>query len=612
VESGNTFTKINDNHYIIAPDKREQYQQLYQSLVADNLKIGAIVHLWHYQEYPGEIPHTESLEATQKTGIYSLLLLLQTFGNQSPDDPVRLLYVASHSQALNSQEPIAYAKATVSGLLKTIPQEMPHWHCRHLDLPLDSLEVNSNRILEELTIDAKDSEVAYRNGERWVSGLEKLNLPELPKQPLPFRTGGTYLISGGLGGIGVEIAKYLLQHYQAKLLLLGRTPLPEKESWETYLQQGGKLAEKITAYQQLQQLGGEVIYQAVDICHLTAVQQVVQQTLSAWHSQLDGVIHLAGLMQERLLRSETQESLAQVLNPKLLGSWVLHQLVEKQPNSLFINFSSINGFFGGTTVGAYAAANSFLDSFSQYQRQKGQLNSYCLAWSMWDEMGMSRGYQMKQLSEAKGYLPVELSQGMSSLLASLCHAPAELMVGLDGSNLNIRRFTTPSDSLQQLTAYFSTNGKGQPDVSLSEPQVWDVVGKPSSCTLVQLPQMPLTETGEIDTELLLESNLGRKTQQRVKPRNEVERQLSQIWQEVLGVSQIGIYDNFFVLGGNSLLATQVVSRIGKAFDNELSLQLLFEYPTIACIAQNLEVMRQVVRDKTTLIYETEEYEAFLL
>ena len=363
IESGETFTKVNDTHYIIDPDHQEHYQQLYQSLVAENLQIGAIVHLWHYDEYPGDISHPEALEVAQKTGIYSLLFILQTFGNQSPDYPVRLLYVASYSQSLNPQEPIAYAQATVPGLLKTIPQEMPHWHCRHLDLPLDSLEINSTRILEELTIDAQDSEVAYRGGERWVSGLEKLNLLELPKQPLPFRTRGTYLISGGLGGIGVEIAKYLLQHYQAQLLLLGRTPLPQKDCWETYLQQGGKVAQKIKAYQQLQQFGGEVIYQAVDICNLTAVQQVVQQTLSAWHTQIDGVIHLAGLMQERLLRSETQESLAQVLHPKLLGTWVLHQLVQQQPHSLFINFSSINGFFGGTTVGAYAAANSFLDSF---------------------------------------------------------------------------------------------------------------------------------------------------------------------------------------------------------------------------------------------------------
>lgn len=106
---------------------------------------------------------------------------------------------------------------------------------------------------------------------------------------------------------------------------------------------------------------------------------------------MDGIIHLAGVPRESLIDSETKSGLATTLRPKVAGTWVLHQLMKDKPDSIFINFSSINGFFGGTTVAAYAAANSFLDAFSDHQRTRSSLQSYCFAWSMWDETGMSRG-----------------------------------------------------------------------------------------------------------------------------------------------------------------------------------------------------------------------------
>ena len=586
IELGETFKKINENHYIIGPDVREDYQQLYQDLGAENLQIGAIIHLWHYDKYTGEITDTETLERAQKTGIYSLLFILQTFGNQKENEPVRLLYVASQSQSLEAKELMAYEKATVPGLLKTIPQENPEWDCRHLDLPQESLEVNSNRILEELTIDAKDSEVAYRDGERWVSGIKKINLPSLPLQPLPFKAGGIYLISGGLGGIGVEIAKYLLENYQAKLLLLGRTPLPERNSWEIYLQQGGKLAEKIKTYQQLQKLGGEVIYQGVDIGHQKAVQDVVQQTLSGWDvQQLDGVIHLAGSYHESLLKDETKQSLATLLNPKVQGAWILYQLVQKQPSTLFLNFSSAIGVFGGVIVGAYASSNSFLENLTYYQRYQGGLHSYCFAWTTWSKTGMSKGYQMKYITRSQGYSDMSISQGMSSMLAGLCRNQPQLIVGLDGSNINIRRFTSTSDSLQQLTAYFTINGKGKPNVSVMDLPVQDAVGKPSSCSVVELPEMPLTKDGDIDIGLLSESNLGRSTQEIVKPGNDTEKKITTIWKEVLQTEKVGIYDNFFELGGKSVLLIQVYGKLQKIFDINLKVVDLLANPTVHSLSE---------------------------
>ncbi|NET65458.1 MAG: amino acid adenylation domain-containing protein [Moorea sp. SIO1G6] len=130
---------------------------------------------------------------------------------------------------------------------------------------------------------------------------------------------------------------------------------------------------------------------------------------------------------------------------------------------------------------------------------------------------------------------------------------------------------------------------------------------------IPLSQLPLTPNGKVDRKALPAPDLAiSASTEFVAPETETQKVLAEIWAEVLGIEQVGIHDNFFDLGGHSLKATQVVSRCRQAFGNELTLQRLLESPTIAGIAKNIEVLRQLPQDKTTLISETEEYERFVL
>ena len=599
VEVGSEFAQLAAHHYRLAPGNPNHYQQLLLSLVTDNIHITQILHLWNYHEY-SEVSSLEALFVAQEKGVYSLLFLVQALAKvQSSQHQVRLLVISSDTQAVSPLDAIAYEKATILGLLKTIPQEMPWLSCCHVDLPPSSdVQWNGERILNELRVLSKEKEVAYRDGQRWVCRLEKADLCVQPNLELPFQQGGMYLLSGGLGGIGIEIAKYLLQHYQAKLLLVGRTPLPERSTWDAYVQQTNTIAEKIKAIQALEQFGGEILYHAVDICDLTQMQLLVAQAQSHWQCQLHGVIHLAGTYHESKLIDETQDSVSATLAPKVLGSWVLHQLLQHQPNSIFINFSSVNGFLGGTNVGAYAAANSFLDSFAQYQKYNTSLQSYCLAWSMWDEIGMSRGYEMKELTRARGYYIITAQQGLYSVLASLHHDQAQLLVGLDSRNRNLRRYMqSESYGIQKLTAYFTTNRNVSSRASFQELMVRDRFGTQSKSEFVQIEEMPLTNTGEIDREQLLTLGTSGRSgdSSRVEPRTEIERQLASIWQQVLRVPVLGIHDNFFELGGHSLLATQLISRVQDVFELELPLRSLFENPTVAELASDIAVAQSQTR-----------------
>lgn len=603
VSPGYDFAKKSPNHFCLTPGNADHYQLLLETIKADNLTIGQILHLWNYQEYDGEIKSIEALEKAQKQGIYSLFFFVQALAKtQVSQDLVQLLFVSSYTQSTQPTDKIAYEKSPVLGVVKTIPQEIPWLNCRHIDLPPDSVQVDGNHILQELQVLSKDQEVAYRNGQRFVAGLEKVKLQDKPKQELPFKPGGMYLISGGLGGVAIEIAKYLIKFFNAKLLLLGRTPLPSTDVVSK------TISDKIKAYQELKQLGA-VVYEAVDICDLQATQQVVEKVKSNWGSQLDGVIHLAGTYHEQMLVDETPQSLAAILRPKVLGAWVLHQVLKKQGKGVFISFSSLASFFGGATISAYAAANNFLESFNQYQRSVGELHSYCFAWTIWRDTGINKGYQRQEITHAQGFYEMSLQQGLYSFLAGLYHDQAQMIVGLDGSNPKIRRFTSEFPGLQKLTAYFTTsNGSAVPE--LSDFIVRDRFTTTVNCDFVQLSQMPLTAKGEINRDLLAR---GMTSIGAIAPRNETERQIAQTWQEVLGIPQIGIHDNFFELGGNSLLAFQVISRLRETFSVELSPNRFFASPTVAGLGESLEALQTVVRKWNVAMDDAEkEYEGGVL
>ena len=597
VYPGKEFQKISSSHYVVNPEIAKDYQLLIESLAADKIIIGQILHLWTYDKYQ-EINNIDSLEKAQAQGIYSLLFLVQALAKvQGTNNYIQLLFISSHIQSIASDDPIAYEKSTVLGLLKTIPQELPKLNCRHIDLPFAEVEKNGFYILQEMQISSKERELAYRNGQRLISRLEQVDFTNTPKSSITFQQEGTYLITGGLGGIGVEVARYLLKHYQAKLLLVGRTPLNSEKH--------------IKLYQELAQLGGEVIYESVDICDLEQLQIIVEKAQFRWGENLDGILHLAGTFHEQQVLEETQENLAAILCPKLLGAWVLHQLAKENQASIFINFSSAHGFFGSTAVGGYAAANSFLDSFTHYQNSPNKLTnkltSYCFSWSMWDDTGMSQGYQMKNLIRAKGSYIMSCSQAISSMLASLHHQQHNLLIGLDGSNQNILRWQSSTFNLQKLTAYFTTN-TGEV-VKLPGLKVQDNFGNVCIYDSVQLPEMPCLENGEVDRARLIKRSNNQENREQIEPRNEIELKIAQCWQQVLKVTLLGIHDNFFELGGNSLLAGQVISRLREDFSLELSLQRLLQTPTIVGLAQTIAAIQTVTQSQNTFTETSlQEYE----
>uniref|UniRef100_A0A2P1CZH3 Type I polyketide synthase n=2 Tax=unclassified Phormidium TaxID=2609805 RepID=A0A2P1CZH3_9CYAN len=590
IEAGVDWEQIDSNHYRIDPKNPEHYQKLLSELTAQNWEINQIFHLWTYDNCPEEITSLESLEQAQITGVYSLLYLIKALAkNQKTYQNLQLLVASSHSQFISPDDQIAYQKTPVIGLIKAIEPEIPNLRTRQIDLTIDEPVVNANLLIQEIQVLSKETEVAYRQGKRWVPRLETVEFSKENHQEITFKPGGMYLISGGLGGVGGEIAKNLLKTYKAKLLLIGRTPITEATS------------PKIAAYQELTQLGGEISYEAVDVCDLPRLQQIIQEAKSRWNCQLDGILHLAGSYQERSLLEESPQTWSTALKAKVSGTWVLNQLIKDNPEAIFINFASVISFLGGATVGAYVAANQFLESFTHYQRTKCGVKSYCFSWSLWDGIGISQDYQRGKLAQTKGYCAISTQQAWYSLLIGLHHNQTHLFVGLDGSNRHIRKYVESTYSLEKLTGYFTAKS----NISLEITSDWvinDRFGRPTTCSLVQLPQMPLTKTGIIDREKLIKGDLNQQTNQAARPLTEIETQIAKIWQEILNLPEISIHDNFFELGGYSILLVQVQSKLEELFPIPLSIVDMFNYPTISTLAK---YCRDVIYNVSTSNQQTE-------
>lgn len=635
VEIGSGFHQVGPTHYQLDPSQREEYQQLFHAIAAKEIQIDEIIHLWTYDQYSGDIATVDTLKMAQQQGVYSLIYLLQALkAIQGDKHSVDLWVVSSHAQAASPATPIAYEKTTLLGFMQTVAQEFPWLRSRHIDLAIEDeslgvdayLLAHTRHLRREFALVTNDVEVAYRRGRRIVPMLEKVDLRKEKRASESIEPGGIYLVTGGLGGIGTVVCLWLLETYQAKLLIIGRTPLPVDGQADPSA--SPQLTERLARYQLLQRSGGEVRYAAVDICDLAGVQAALADVESAWSSSLAGVLHLAGegnleehwaVADQRRIDSLSTETVDAFFQAKVYGTWTLHQLLKERPQAAFIGFSSVNSLFGGASFGAYAAANRFLDGYCHYRHHtsinfRGQLmdpvesvntlmpspevalsrdieqppRTYCFNWSQWDNLGMSQHNPtyVQEAARDQGFMVIPQEQGIYSLVAVLQQNHPQLIVGLDGTTANIQRHRQNQPcNAQALTAYTShanvshTNRDELPALPLV-----DRFGTTVHCSWVEIDEMPRDHRGLIDRDALTQlSGTTQQQREQTLPRTEVEAVLVQICQEVLGVSQVGVHDNFFEMGGDSILMIQVISRARQAGIG-ITPKEIVQNPTIAQLA----------------------------
>ncbi|MCX5661183.1 MAG: amino acid adenylation domain-containing protein [Planctomycetota bacterium] len=575
VEPGADFAAIGPDHYRLNPADAEQHLRLLRELTGQGVAIDLALHAW------GASPVSSiSLDVDLDRDCLSVLFMAQALAAvQGSDGPARLRVVARGAQVVEEAQAVAPHRAAVPAMLKSLALEMPGLDPRHIDLAAHPEPGEAEAVLAELSLTHAEREVALRKGQRFVAGLAKVGMAAKPAGDLPWVRGGHYVITGGLGGIGRSLARWLLAAFDAKVLLLGRTPLPPRGEWDRLSTEEGFVAEAVRAWRSLEGANANIAYEAADVTDAAALSRAVAASSQRFGRPIDGVVHLAGLYRETPAVQETRDSFLASLRPKLHGTLALEALLKDRPDAIFVAFSSAAGVLGADRNAAYAAANAALDAIVLNQRRAGR-RAFAIQWSMWDEVGMSRGYKAKGALAANGILRLTPQQGLASLAAVMGRDLPQAIVGLDESASFIRRrtFRLPSAS-SGLRLFFASHGADFRRDALADLAVPDAFGSAVPLRASRLASLPLDGQGRVDRARLALAASGA-AREHVAPRNPLERTLADAWQEVLGVESIGVHDSFFELGGHSLLGTKLISRLREALGLELTLRDLFEAPTI--------------------------------
>ncbi|WP_414588369.1 type I polyketide synthase [Scytonema sp. PCC 10023] len=369
VSPGLSYQQIDKKHYQLNPTAPEEFKRLLDEITSQNSQLQGIVHLW--------MPTTNSqLETAVEYGCASLLHLVQALVETQQQQVPPLWVVTQGAMSVGTDEAVVQVQQTpVWGLGRVVALEHPELQCRLLDLEPNIKEEELVQLLHQELISKDDeNQIAYRQGERRVARLvrQQQQTTTQQQQEITITPEGSYLITGGLGALGLQMAKWLADKGAKHLVLTGRRK-PSETAQQTITQ--------------LEKAGVEVSVLLGDVSVKSDTARILEK-VKASLPPLRGVIHAAGVLDDGVLQQMNWERFTKVMAPKVQGAWHLHQLTQELPLDFFVCFSSAASLLGSSGQGNYAAANAFLDGLAHYRRALG-LPGLSVNWGAWGEGGMA-------------------------------------------------------------------------------------------------------------------------------------------------------------------------------------------------------------------------------
>jgi acyl transferase domain-containing protein/acyl carrier protein len=390
IYQGEKQEQISERVFSIQPAQVVEMHHTLNSILgnADSVCRG-IVYLWCMNSLPTPADSADAIELDQLNSCGSLLHLVQGLVDRRWREKPRLWLITKGAQSVAAADNSpAVAQATLWGLGRTISAEHADLWGGLVDLDPEATGVDTvAQLSAELTSADGEDQIAFREGVRHVARLVRNNSQLAKSSPQQWRTDGSYLITGGLGDLGLEVARWMVQQGARRLILLGRTELPPRSKWYD-LEEDSQQAQQVAAIRELERLGASIHHQPVDISDEKQLAAFLKMYRAEGWPAIRGVVCAAGQFLDKSLIELETEDLMRVLRPKVAGSWLLHRALETEEIDFFIFFSSASSLLPSPRLGSYAAANAFQDALSYYRQVQGQ-KAISINWGPWSEVGMA-------------------------------------------------------------------------------------------------------------------------------------------------------------------------------------------------------------------------------
>jgi phthiocerol/phenolphthiocerol synthesis type-I polyketide synthase E len=570
VAAGPGWNQHAERDFSIDPETEEDYDKLLAAAAGGGPELTRLVHCWP----AGALDRPEANDPQQalRLGFGSLLLLSRALGRRGDDTRRHLWVISNGVQNVTDREPLAPVKATLLGACRVIPREQSWLRCRSVDVviggPPDDRLIG--QLLAEFGTAPGPEAVAYRGAHRWSQHFRHEPLDAAGMDAAgrtAIRPGRAYLVTGGLGGIGLALAKWITQA-GGRAVLTSRTALPAQQEWADLMASGaapGQASEAIRALSALQADGRDFMVAQADVCEPSQMRAVVDSTVERWGA-ISGVFHAAGVAGAGLIQVKDLDSIEPVIRPKVAGTLVLDQVLAGQPLDFMVLFGSNAANVGTVGQADYCAANCFLDAFAH---ASGSRRVISIDWGPWQQVGMSvstdlpdRLRTLRQMDvAARGMTPDEGLAALGRVLTSVDEAqivvsPVALPVLFENA------LVLPGNDTEQASR-------------LAELQPADTAHpRPSLATRY------------------------------VPPRTATERELGAVLQDLLGIEEIGMNDSLFDLGGDSLIAIQLASKVNQRWpDAALTIAHIYEALTVSRLAAHIDRPAQVTPESRDLLAE---------